>query len=148
MNEDRDNIMVLPEFLKFRHIGFVEGLHRPSPGIAAEDLHAGAAELVGALHGKGEAAGDGDVEPDSQRNCLTIIRHDVNLASILIVSSLLLSKLALPAPFFSFFQRPLHEANKLLSLLLNSTSYGSFADPWTKNFIISIAILFDISFYY
>ncbi len=65
VHEDGGNIILLPKLLEFCYIGFVERLHCPSAGIAAEDLHAGAAELVGALDGKGEAAGDGDVKADS-----------------------------------------------------------------------------------
>jgi hypothetical protein len=65
MDKDRSDVPLLPEPPELGNIVFIERFHGPPTGIPAEDLHARAAELEGALDGEGETAGNGDVKADT-----------------------------------------------------------------------------------
>jgi len=49
MNKDRADVPLSAQLLEFGDIGLVERFHGPPARVAAEDLHAGATKLEGAL---------------------------------------------------------------------------------------------------
>lgn len=71
MHEDRSDVPLLAKSFEPDDILFIERLDGPATRVPAENLHAGAAELVGALDRKGETTGDGDVEAESHRHSFT-----------------------------------------------------------------------------
>jgi hypothetical protein len=65
VDKDRADVPLLTESPELGNVVSIERFHGPPAGIPAEDLHARAAQLEGALDREGKTAGNGDVKANS-----------------------------------------------------------------------------------